>query len=419
MFPLKMVEACQELPAIEIEDFVSSVRAELKAAGLQAKIKPGMRIAITAGSRGICHYREVLATIVEEVKKAGGKPIIVPAMGSHGGATPEGQLKVLERLGVTSERIGAPIEASMEVTEIGRLENGAPVYIDRIALGSDGIIVFNRVKPHTDFKGRIESGLMKMMAIGLGKHKGAQTIHYYQSEGYHKCIPSAARLIMEKTPIMLGLAVVENGYHEIAMVKALKPEEIEKQEARLLKKAKALTARLPFKEIDVLIVDEIGKNISGQGMDTNVTGRFWVPGECMPKAPKIGKIVVLDLSKETEGNAMGIGLADLTTKSAVDKIDLQATFVNSLTDGWPEVGRIPIFLPSAREAILAALRLCGPIAPSRAKVVRIRNTLQLDRFWISSTLFELVKSDEKTYGQIKTMGKPREMRFNSLGMIIR
>jgi len=249
MFP-RMVEIQQKISSSKIEDYVSAIRDELRKKTLHNRIKPGWKIAITAGSRGIAHYPEILATIVDEIKRASGKPFLVPAMGSHGGATPKGQIQVLKSLGITSETIGAPIHSSMEVDEVGRLDNNAPVYVDRIALKADGIIVVGRVKPHTDFKGKIESGLMKMMTIGLGKQKGAETIHWYQSEGYHRLIPAAAKLIMKKAPILLGLAVVENAYHEIAIVKALEPDEIEQEEMKLLEKAKELLARLPFKAIE-------------------------------------------------------------------------------------------------------------------------------------------------------------------------
>jgi len=415
----RMVEVRQKIPAPKIDDLVSATRLELKNAGLCEKVKPGMKIAITAGSRGIAHYCDAVATVVEEVKIAGGQPFVFPAMGSHGGATPEGQRKVLENAGITPEGVGAPIYASMEVDEVGRLENGEPVYVDRIALKSDGIIVVNRVKPHTDFKGEIESGLMKMIAIGLGKQKGAEMIHRYQAEGYHQNIPQVARLILKRVPIILGLALVENAYHEVAMVKALRPEEIEREEMKLLKQAKALLARIPFKELDVLIVEEIGKEISGAGLDTNVTGRFWIPGEYDPQASKIKRIVVLDLSEETHGNAIGIGLADLTTKKTVDKIDFHSTFVNCLTSCQPEAGRIPVFLPNDREAILTALRVCGPIEPGKAKVVRIKNTLELGRMWISESLYEMVKTDRELSKRLEIIGELREMQFDVLGMLAR
>jgi len=419
MFFPRMVEVRQSFHAPRMKDAVSAIREELRKKGLHEKVKPGMRIAITAGSRGIAQYPEILATVAEEVKKAGGKPFLVPTMGSHGGATPKGQVEVLRSLDITPETVGAPLDSSMEVDEIGKLDNGATVYVDRIALKADGIIVVARVKPHTDFKDKIESGLMKMMAIGLGKQKGAETIHWYQSEGYHRLLPLAAKMIMKKAPILLGLAVVENAYHEIAIVKALGPDEIEEEEMKLLEKAKELLARLPFKEIDVLIVEEIGKDISGMGMDTNVTGRFWLPGESDPRTPKIKRIVVLDLTDETDGNASGIGLADFTTSRAVSKIDYDATFVNCLTAGSPETDKIPVFLPNDRDSIGMALRTCGPIDPRKAKVVRVKNTLELERYWISEALAEMVKTDKRLSEKIEFLSEPREMQFDVLGTLAR
>jgi len=415
-FP-RMVEVRQRIPSPMLEDFVAEIRNELRRANLQEKIKPGSSIAVTAGSRGIAHYVKILATVVEEVKRVGGKPFIVPAMGSHGGATSEGQITILEELGITPETVGAPILATMEVEIIGRLENGVPVYLNRNALRADGIIVVARVKPHTDFKGKIESGLMKMMAIGLGNQKGAETIHHFYGEGYHKLLPEVARVIIERAPIILGLAVVENARHEIAIVKAIEPRRIEAEEMHLLEKAKEMLGRIPFKEVDVLIVDEIGKDTSGLGMDTNVTGRFWLPGEFEPSAPKIKRIVALDLTEKTRGNALGIGLADFATQRLVQKIDYQSTLMNVLTSGHPELGKIPVYLPSDREAIAAALKTCGPIRSGDAKVVRIRNTLELERFWISESLCNLVKSDPELKERLEILGEPIEMRFDTLGTL--
>lgn len=416
----KMVRVRQKIYAPKIDDYISALREELNKAGLREKVKPGAKIAIAVGSRGIAHIVEIVAEIVDEVRDAGGEPFIVPSMGSHGGATPEGQVAVLRSLGITQESVGAPIRATMEVEEVGRLSNGAPVYVDRAAAKADGIIVVNRVKPHTDFKGRIESGLMKMMAVGLGKQKGAETIHRYQLEGYHKLIPEAARIIMRKTPIILGVAVVENARHEIAVIKALKPEEIEEEEAKLLEIAKDLMVRIPFKEIDVLIVDEMGKNISGTGMDTNVIGRFWAsPEEYEPRTPKIKRIVVLDLTKESGGNAVGIGLADITTKRLVSKIDFEETFVNCFTSTWPETAKIPPFLPNDRDAILMAIRCCGPIDPQKAKIVRIKNTLELEYMWISESLYEVVKQDKDLSERLEILGELEEMQFDVLGNLAR
>ena len=415
----KMVEVRQVIPSPKLEDFVSEIREELRRAGLRDKIEANAKIAITAGSRGIAHIAEILSTVVDEIKRAGGEPFLIPAMGSHGGASPEGQVGVLKSLGITPETVGAPIVASMEVDFIGRLGNGNPVFVDRNALRADGIVVVGRVKPHTDFKDKIESGLMKMIVIGLGKQKGAEMIHRYRSEGYHKLLPEAARLIMKEAPIIMGLAVVENAHHETAIVKAIKPENIESEEIRLLEEAKALLPRIPFREIDVLIIDEIGKEISGAGMDTNVTGRFWLPGEHDPLAPDIMRIVVLDLSEDTHGNAIGMGLADITTQRLVSKIDYPSTFVNTLTGGHPLVGKTPVFLPSDRDAITAALHVCGPIDHERAKVVRIENTQTLDRLWISESLCDTVKADPELQKKLEILGEPREMQFDVLGNLAR
>ena len=339
-------------------------------------------------------------------------------MGSHGGATPHGQVEVLRSLGVTEETVCAPIISSMEVDEVGVLK-GTPVYVDRNALRADGVIVVGRVKPHTDFKGAIESGLMKMIAIGLGKQKGAEMIHWHLYEGYHELIPAAARLIMSKVNIVAGLAVLENAGHEIAKVKALLPEEFEAEEPRLLEEAKGLLARLPFRDIDVLIVEEMGKNVSGVGMDTNVTGRFWMPGESDPRAPRICKIVVLDLSEETHGNAIGMGLADFITRRFFEKIDYDSTYVNCLTQGSSETGKTPIWLPSDRDAIETALRICGPIDVLNARVVRIRNTMELERLWVSESLAKEIKKKPELSRKVKLLGEPREMQFDVLGTLVR
>jgi len=415
----KMVEIHQSIPSLKLDDFVSEIRKELKKAGLAGKIKPGAEIAVTAGSRGVAHYPEILATVVEEIRKAGGKPYLIPAMGSHGGASTEGQVSILKGLGITAETVGALIRATMEVDFVGELGNGSPVYVDRNALKADGIIVVGRVKPHTDFKGEIESGLMKMIVIGLGKQKGAEMIHRFKSEGYHKLIPEAAKLIMKKAPIILGLAVIEDAHHNIAIVKAIEPEDIELEEKKLLEKAKELLARIPFKDIDVLIIDEIGKEISGAGLDTNVVGRFWLPGEFDPLSPNIRSIVVLDLSEETHGNAIGMGLADITTQRLVSKIDYQSTFVNALTSGHPLCAKTPVFLPTDRDAITIALQTSGAIDAEKAKVVRIKNTLRLEKMWISETLYEEVKADAKLQKMLKIMGEPRELQFDVLGNLAR
>jgi hypothetical protein len=409
----------QQLPVQEPINHADKIREELISKKLHSKIKPGMRIAVTAGSRGISHINEVLVTILEEVKSLGGDPFIVPAMGSHGGASREGQVKVLESLGITTESMGVAIHSSMEVKEIGVLDNDAPVYMDQNAYEADGVIVVNRVKAHTAFKDEIESGLTKMLAIGLGKQKGAETIHRLGSEGYHKYLRCAARLILEKSPILLGVALVEDGYKNIVEIKALEPHEIEEEDKRLLKQSKSLMARIPFKEIDVLIIEEIGKDISGSGMDTNVIGKFSLPGEFEPLAPNVNIIVVLDLSEKTHGNAYGIGLSDITTERLYHKIDFHSTFMNCLTSNQVQLGKIPPFLPNDRDAIAQGIRISGHLNSEKTRIVRIRNTLKLQEFWASKPLVEEIKTNMALQSKLSVIEGPEEMMFDTLGFIVR
>lgn len=399
-------------PAI---DCVKTIREEFERIGFKDIIKPGSKVAVTAGSRGVTNIPLIIKTIVEEVKKVGGKPFIISSMGSHGGATPEGQTRVLYDLGITEEYVGAPINATMEVREVGRLENGMPVYVSRAALEADAVIVVGRVKPHTDFKDEIESGLMKMMVIGLGKQRGAQTIHAYAKEGYHKLLVPTARKIMEKAPIKLGVAIVENQYHETCLIRVIKPEEIEDEERKLLVKAKEWIMRIPFKELDVLIVEKIGKNISGTGMDPNVTGRFAWPEEKPPELPNIRFIAVLDLTKETEGNAIGVGLADVITKRLFDKINFHDTYMNALTAGAIGLigAKIPVIMPTDRDAIELLFRLSNKQV-NEIKVMRIKNTLELATFQASEALLDEIKANKK----LDIVGEGVEMQFDILGNLI-
>jgi len=371
----------------EIRDVPTKIREELGNKRLSDRVKPGQRITVTAGSRGIANIPLILGTVVAELKAAGAKPFLLTAMGSHGGATPEGQIEVLHSLGITEESVGAPIEAGMEVETVGYLPDGVEIFLSRVALKADGIFVVGRVKPHTDFKGEIESGLLKMMAIGLGNQKGAEMIHWHRYDGYHRILPEAGRLIAEKTNVVMGLAVLENAHHETAEIHALHPEEFYTEEKRLLEKAKDLLPRLPFDDIDVLVVEEIGKNISGVGMDTNVTGRFWMPGEDDPRAPAVKKLAVLDLTEETHGNAIGIGLAD--------------------------------FLANDRDAIASAIRISGPIRPEEARVIRIKNTQELETLYISEALVDELKGSPMLQKRLVLVEEPREMQFDVMGYLAR
>jgi len=403
----------------EIRDVPTKIREELGNKRLSDRVKPGQRITVTAGSRGIANIPLILGTVVAELKAAGAKPFLLTAMGSHGGATPEGQIEVLHSLGITEESVGAPIEAGMEVETVGYLPDGVEIFLSRVALKADGIFVVGRVKPHTDFKGEIESGLLKMMAIGLGNQKGAEMIHWHRYDGYHRILPEAGRLIAEKTNVVMGLAVLENAHHETAEIHALHPEEFYTEEKRLLEKAKDLLPRLPFDDIDVLVVEEIGKNISGVGMDTNVTGRFWMPGEDDPRAPAVKKLAVLDLTEETHGNAIGIGLADVTTRRAFEKIDYHQTYVNCLTQGSGETGKIPPFLANDRDAIASAIRISGPIRPEEARVIRIKNTQELETLYISEALVDELKGSPMLQKRLVLVEEPREMQFDVMGYLAR
>ena len=415
----KMAKAVQIFDQPEIADLPAEIRKTLAAKQLKNRVKQGQRIAVTAGSRGIANIPIILKTIIEELHAAGAEPFIVPAMGSHGGATPEGQIEVLHSLGITEETVGAPFEASQEVEIIGQLEDGVDVYLSRVALNADGIFVVGRIKPHTDFKGEIESGLLKMLAIGLGNQKGAEMIHWHRYDGYHRILPEAGKLIAEKTNIVMGLALLENAHHKTAEIHALYPEEFYSQEKKLLEKAKDLLPRLPFKEIDALIVGELGKNISGVGMDTNVTGRFWMPNESDPRAPEIKKIAVLDLSEATHGNAIGIGLADVTTRRAFEKIDYHQTYVNCLTQGSGETGKIPPFLANDRDAIATAIRISGPVDPREARVIRIRNTQEIEELYISEKLVRDLQNDPELQKRLKIVEDLKEMQFDVLGYLAR
>lgn len=405
----KMVRIRQKFARPICADVTAEVKKEV--AQFLHKLPSGARVAIAVGSRGISNIKEVAAAVVQEIKRCGAKPFIVPAMGSHGGATAEGQKKVLESYGINEHSVGAPIISSMEVIKIGILDNNVPVYFDKNASQADAIIPINRVKPHTDFHDEIESGIAKIMVIGLGKHKGALSIHKHGAAGLHHLVPAAARLIMEKMPIVFGVAIVENAYHETALIKAIGRDEFEEKEKKLLLKAKELMPYLPSDKIDLLIVEEMGKNISGSGMDTNIIGRMMILGEKEPSSPQIKRIVVLDLSQETHGNAAGLGLADFITKKVFDKINYKETLVNILTARFIIRGKTPLNLDNDRETIEIALDTCWGVQSERARVVRIKNTLRLAEVYISEALTEELTGRD----DIEVIGKLEEMKFDKEG----
>ncbi len=376
----------QELPAQAVADVPAEIRRELQRIGLQQRIKPGARIAITAGSRGVHQIGLILKTVVDQVKALGGQPFMIPTMGSHGGATPEGQVEVLQNLGVTEASVGAPILSSLDVVQLGTTAMGLPVYLDQYASGADGIIVVARIKPHTDFRGSIESGLHKMVAIGLGKHKQALAIHDFGIRGLRELVPQVAQVTLKKAPILCGLAILENGHDRTARIEAVLPEDFAAREPQLLDEARSLMARLPAEELDVLVVSQIGKNFSGTGMDTNIIGRVRIHGEPEPEKPRIQYIVALDMSPETHGNALGIGLADFTTERLMKGIDYRATRQNVATSSFVERGKIPLAFPNDREAICAALRCLWRPDPGAARLMCIPNTLEIAQIAVSESL---------------------------------
>ncbi|RKY00332.1 hypothetical protein DRP77_11640 [Candidatus Poribacteria bacterium] len=405
----------QRFPRPRVEDPARAVKEELGRIGVERIVKPGERIALTAGSRGIARIDVIMRALVDELKKLGAEPFIVPAMGSHGGATAEGQRRVIERYGITEERVGAPIISSMEVVQVGELSDGSPVYMDRHAAEADGVVVVNRIKPHTDFVGRIGSGLMKMITIGLGKKEGATLCHkLFFKYGFENVIRWVAREVLKTGKIKFGLAIVENAYKEVARIEAVLPEELERREEELFAEAKKLAGKLPFDELDVLIVDKLGKDISGTGMDTNVIGRMMQNFEPEPERPFILRIVVLDLTEKTEGNAVGIGLADFTTARLVRKMDRKATYTNSLTSLGPQKSRIPLYFDTDREAIEAAFATVGIREPEECRAVHIKSTLHLEYVEISEPLLDEARGRD----DLEILSDPEPLRFDEEGNLI-
>jgi hypothetical protein len=407
-----MLRVRQRFSGPRLADIPAGVRTALGAAGLP--IKRGDSVAVGAGSRGIANIAAIVRATVDELKARGARPFIFPAMGSHGGATAEGQRDVLAHYGITEATMGCEIRASMDVVQVGEAL-GLPVWQDRIAAEADWIGLVNRIKPHTDFKGSIESGLFKMMTIGLGKYRGA--IQYHRANvthGYETVITAVGREVLAKARIGFGLGIVENGYDETARVEAFAAGDLEAGERRLLKEAREWMARLPFSPIDVLVVEEMGKNISGAGMDTNVIGRPSNPHEPFPADPKILWIAALDLTEESYGNATGIGNADFTTRRLVEKIDMKMTLINCITACSPNGAKVPATYDTDREAIETALSCIGLTPPEKARVIRVKNTLLLGEIECSEAYGpEIAKRPD-----LEVIGEGRPLSFDAAGRIV-
>jgi hypothetical protein len=408
----RIVRIRQKFDASKLDDPLAVLREELAKPGGVDRIRPGQRVAVAVGSRGVANIAGLTKTTIDAVKEVGGLPFIVPCMGSHGGATAEGQAEVLKHLGIDEATMGAPVKSSMDVVQIDKLANGLPVYVDKIAAEeADAIVVINRVKPHTAFRGPIESGIMKMIAIGLGKQKGAEACHQLGFKYMADFVPEMATLMMKKLPIVFGVAAVENAYDETCHIEVLPPERVYEREVELQKMAKSRMPRLLFDEIDVLVIDYIGKNISGDGMDPNVTGRY--PTPYASGGPDVNKMVVLDVTKESKGNANGVGTADFTTRRLADKMDFTATYLNGLTSTVCAPTKLATTLGNDELAIKAAVKTCNVLDFNDCRLVRIRDTLHLGEIEISTTLLD----EARKHPDIEIVSEPYEWTFDSEGYL--
>ncbi|WP_074310296.1 lactate racemase domain-containing protein [Singulisphaera sp. GP187] len=382
----------QSVPQPRLDDVAGTVRRLILESKIRERVKPGGTIAVGVGSRGITVIPTIARATVDTLKELGFRPFIVAAMGSHGGATPEGQRQLLAEYQITPETMGVEVRTDMDTVVVGTSPIGLPIYFDKNAHGADGIVLLNRVKPHTDFHAAHESGILKMMVIGLGKRDGAEQIHKLGLRGMKEVLPAVGRHLIANMKFALGLAILENAEDVPAEIVPLEPDTIFDVEPNLLKRARELMARLPFDQIDVLVIGELGKNYSGAGIDPNVTGRLMIETQNDFERPVVTRMVVLDVSEESHGNIVGVGFADLTTERLVSKLEERSFRINVLTSCCLERARIPITLPSDREVFEAALQTCWRIDPSEARMVVIPNTLELSTLWVSPPLEEELRA---------------------------
>ncbi len=396
-----------------VEDVAAEVDQQLKTLALVDRIQPGQSVALTAGSRGIANIHIILRAAVQHLKRLGAHPFIVPAMGSHGGGTADGQRKIIESYGITEDVCGCPIRSSMETVEVCRAAEGFPVHFDRHAYQADHVLVVGRVKPHTRFVGDIESGLMKMMLIGLGKHAGAQVYHRaIQDFSFGQILRSVGREVLERCRIVAGLATVENGYDETARIAAVAPPDFERREAELLQLARRWMPKLPFDQADILLIDEIGKDVSGAGMDTNVVGRKYNDHAAIDEEfPKIRYLVVRGLSRATHGNATGIGIAEFCRRRVVDEMDVRATRTNCLTGSHVTAAMLPLFYDTDREIVEVALSVIGLTPSVSGRLMWIRNTLDLAEVECSEPYFE----EARQRSDLEILCQPRKLPFDESG----
>ena len=405
----ELIPVRQRFPRPRIEDPGAEFSARLRAAGVLERVKAGQNIAVAVGSRGVVNQPLLVRLLVAELKKQGARPFIVPSMGSHGGASAEGQERMLADLGISAGTVGAPVCSSMEVVELGATPGGLPVYMDRAAAEADGIVLINRIKHHVAFRGPYESGLFKMLAIGLGKQKGAEVCHNLGFERMPEHIPALARAALREANVMFSVGLVENGYHETARIEVIPAAQIEAREPELLTEAKALSARLCFDALDVLVIDEVGKDITGTGFDLKIAGRYH--DEAGSEGPEIARIALLSLTAVSHGNANGLGLADFITRRLFESIDTLETYPNSLTTTDPLRAKIPMILDSDRRAIQAAIKTCHLRNQRQVRLARIRNTLCLEEIAVSAPALESLEPG----APVESAGEARPLVFNQRG----
>lgn len=412
MFP-NMMKIRQAIASCPLPDLESAIIAEIESLRLHDRVKPGQSVAVGCSSRGIANYGLIIATLVKSLQAKGLKPFLFPAMGSHGAATAMGQKRVIESHGITEDELGVPIKSSLDTVKIGQLDNGTPVLIDQFAFEADHIVIVNRVKSHTEFTHAFESGLMKMLAIGMGKEQGATLYHKaFMIEGYAAIIERVAATVFNTGKFLFGLGIVEDGLLQTAKIAAFPAEKLLEGEIDLLRLAKKLEPKLPFEDVDVLIIDEMGKDISGSGFDAKVVGRINMPlVSPEPEAPRIKRIVVRDLTDVSNGNADGVGSADFITRKLYEKIDMNSLYVNALAGSEPEHARIPMVMESTRAAVEAGMNTIGLIEEDEIKVMRIRNTKEVSVVEVSTAYRDQMKSRS----DIEVVGTPKPFNFDEQG----
>ena len=388
----RMAKVRQDFKDDSLPDVANSVRDTVRGIQHEVHIKRSDRIAIGVGSRGISNLQTAVKTLVDELRLWGAEPFIFPAMGSHGGATAAGQSRVLASYGITEEQVGAPVLATMEAVHVTTMQDGTPLFVDRYALESDGIVLINRVKPHTTVRGDIQSGVIKMMIIGMGKIQGATIMHSdHGMDRFDRALPEAAQALMPHIPFLFGVALIEDAYDHTAIVEALLPHNLISREKALLLEATAKMARLCFDQIDVLVIDQIGKEISGAGFDPNIAGRN-SRGVAGFDKPHIEKLVLLDLTDDTYGNATGVGMADVITSRLFKRINFESTYANVITSAYLDGAAIPVVMKSNIDAVSLAVKTVLRVKPEDARIVRIRNTLSLNQIFVSETMLEEVEA---------------------------